>query len=99
MKQKTVNIHKKFFLKFFFIGVFVIGIVCGVVYLSFQLSPWPSALLIRMEFEKNAAATSQSLEKYVPSGITSISNQQYRLHDSDAYLDVYYPASSTKALS
>jgi acetyl esterase len=68
-------------------------LVSVIIYLSFQLSPWPSALLIRYQFEKNALATSKALEKYVPTGIDATLNQQYRPNDPDAFLDAYYPGS------
>lgn len=61
------------------------------VYSSFQLSPWPKALLIRYGFDKGAVEIARKLEKHVPSGVNAILNQQYRLQDNDAHLDVFYP--------
>jgi acetyl esterase len=61
------------------------------IYIAFQVSPWPSALLIRKGFDDNDKKVAQALEKYLPAGITEIENQPYRQNDSDALLDVMYP--------
>ncbi len=61
-----------------------------LTFLAFKFSPWPSALLIRYAFEKEAKKTNDALSKYVPGGISQIPDQQYDLKDSDAFLDVYY---------
>lgn len=63
--------------------------VLGVL-IAFKVSPWPASMLIRYEFQKGGAKTSKELEKYVPSGITEMQNQQYRQNDRDGYLDVFY---------
>lgn len=63
------------------------------VYIAFQVSPWPNALVIRYFFDKGGTKMAASMEKYVPSGIASVKNQQYRQHDKDAKLDVFYPQS------
>jgi len=74
------------------IGIFgTILLLILAIYIAFRVSPWPSALLIRYEFDKGGASVSQALEKHVPSGITQIENQQYRQADNDALLDVFYP--------
>lgn len=82
----------------------LIGIVITIlvliiaVWVAFQVSPWPGSLIIRDEFTKGGEKVSQALEKYVPEGIASIDNQQYRPDDSDAYLDVFYPEKTTGSL-
>jgi len=71
-----------------------LSIVIGLIilsYLSFRLSPWPSALLIRSAFNKDAVKTNKALEKYVPKNVHSVLNVSYNSDDSDALLDVYYP--------
>jgi acetyl esterase/lipase len=79
----------------------LIGIVATIVllvvavYIAFQVSPWPSSMLIRNEFDKNSAKVAEALEKHVPAGVVSVENQQYRLNDDDAYLDVFYPKGTT----
>lgn len=61
------------------------------IYIAFQVSPWPSALLIRHEFNKGGVKTAAALEKYVPENIDSQRNVHYKTDDKDAFLDVYYP--------
>ncbi|XGV95726.1 MAG: alpha/beta hydrolase [Leptolyngbya sp. BL-A-14] len=61
------------------------------VYGSFQLSPWPKALLIRYGFDKGAVEIAQKLEKHVPPGVAAILDEPYRTNDKDALLDVFYP--------
>lgn len=78
--------------------VAVFAVLVGLIWVAFQVSPWPSALLIRDLFDKNAHEVSQALEKHVPSDVDSVLNQQYRANDSDGYLDVYYPKATTKQL-
>lgn len=81
------------------IGIAItILVLIGAVWVAFQISPWPNSLLIRYEFTKGGEKVSQALEKYVPEGIESIDNQQYRPNDSDAYLDVFYPGKTTGSL-
>ena len=63
------------------------------VFISFQVSPWPGALVIRYFFDKGGHKTSVAMQKYVPNTVSSITNQQYREHDKDAKLDVFFPSS------
>lgn len=78
--------------------VATIAILAAAVWIAFQVSPWPGSLIIRYEFEQNDAKVTEALEKHIPSGIAAIENQQYRPNDDDAYLDVFYPESSTEPL-
>ena len=78
--------------------ILVFALLIGIVYIAFQVSPWPSALLIRDMFTKDAAEKSQALEKYVPSDIASSLNHQYKQGDKDAQLDVYTKDSTTGQL-
>ncbi len=65
--------------------------------LAFRLSPWPGAMIIRLVFTRSDIKTSKALDKHQPSiPVASILNQQYRAHDGDAFLDVYFPASIQK---
>lgn len=71
------------------------------VYIAFQVSPWPQSLVIRYFFDKGGAKTSAAMAKYVPDTVSGQTNIQYREHDKDAKLDVFYPdsvAHTTKAL-
>jgi len=90
--NKSRPLYKKI-LKIIAWVVGVIILLTGIIYAAFQVSPWPSALLIRSAFEKNAEKQSAIMAKYVPEGVNSVKNIQYKQGDSDAYLDVYYPSS------
>lgn len=72
------------------------GIIGGVIvlalalYIFAQVSPWPKALFFRYEMNKMSDQMARITNKYVPAGITSVENQQYRPNDNDGYLDVFY---------
>jgi acetyl esterase/lipase len=98
-KPSLWHAHRKSWL--WLIGIFGgIAILALATVIAFRVSPWPGALFIRYFFDKGGQQTSQKLQKYVPSGISGIRNQQYRPKDKDAFLDVYYPTAtpSNKAL-
>jgi acetyl esterase len=63
------------------------------VYVAFQVSPWPSALLVRYAFDVDGARTAKALEKHLPANVSEILNQQYAPDDRDALLDAFYPSS------
>ncbi len=67
------------------------------VYIFAQISPWPKSLFFRYEMTKMSDQLAEITDKYVPSGITSVDNQQYRPNDGDGYLDVFYPDGTTTA--
>jgi acetyl esterase/lipase len=67
----------------------VVIVLCAV--LAFNLSPWPSALLIRYVFESGAADVKKDMEQFAPSGIAELLDEEYRPFDADARLDVYFP--------
>jgi acetyl esterase/lipase len=72
----------------------IVGVVLLII-LAFRVSPWPGALVIRAVFNSGGEKTLQALEKHTPSvAITTIANQQYHSGDSDAMLDVYFPANT-----
>jgi len=69
-----------------------------VVWLAFTFTPYPGAWLIRYDFNKNGVKLTQELERHEPrSGITILSDQQYRQGDNDAKLDVYVPDNVAKS--
>jgi acetyl esterase len=69
----------------------ILGLIVAVL-IAFRVSPWPGAMIIRYVFTKSDIKTSQALEKHQPkSRVSTITNQQYRPHDPDAFLDVYLP--------
>jgi len=72
------------------VGIAVV--VASGTFIAFQVTPWPSALLIRYAFTKDAARVSQALERHVPAGGAARLNERYDPNDSDAYLDIFYPS-------
>ena len=76
----------------------IVGIcaaIVGLIYIAFQVSPWPSALLLRDAFNKSNLNLNADLKKYVPNNVDSIPNLQYKVGDKDAYLDTYFPNTVT----
>lgn len=61
------------------------------VYITFQVSPWPSAMLIRSSFNKGGVKMNEDMAQFVPSGITSKKDIQYDPSGDDTFLDIYYP--------
>lgn len=72
-------------------AIAVLGII---VLLAFRLSPWPSAMLIRRAFNKEAVRVNKALDPHVPDSVATIPNLQYDATDRDALLDVYFPAAA-----
>jgi len=75
--------------------VWIIGsavALLAILLLAFQLSPWPSVLVIRRAFDKGAAEASQALEKHVPAGVAAVRNETYDVADPDGRLDVFFPS-------
>jgi acetyl esterase/lipase len=62
-----------------------------VVLLSFRISPWPGALLIRFVFDKGGVAVNEALAKHVPPGIVERLDLSYDPADPDATFDVFLP--------
>lgn len=73
-------------------------ILIFTLFLSFKISPWPAALMLRYVFEKEAEKANLLLEKHVPEGVSEVLDIPYDLQDKDAYLDIYYPTNNTQHL-
>lgn len=69
----------------------IILIIATLGFAAYQFTPWPSALIIRNQFNKAGKENNDKLITYLPAAVTSVKNQQYIPGDDDAYLDVYYP--------
>lgn len=99
MKTKGSAKHKPFYrskLLWWPVGS-IIGLAL-VIFLAFQLSPWPGTLLVKYIFTSNAKKSLAAMEKYTPSTpIKLISNQQYKSGDINALLDVYIPESAVQS--
>lgn len=84
------------------VGVFSALVVVSVV--VFNVSPWPSALIIRQVFQDGAKKTAAIMAPYAPtSGVESIYNVQYGddkfvTKSTFTELDVFYPTGTTKPL-
>lgn len=70
------------------VAVFAIG-----VYAAFQLSPWPSVLLIRYAFHVDGTKTIAALEKHVPADVSANLDVRYLPDDPQALMDIYFPSS------
>lgn len=76
----------------------ILAVILSVL-IWFKVSPWPGAMVIRYVFSRNDAKMSEALKKHAPaSPITVIANQQYRTHDPDAFIDVYFPQNTQSKL-
>jgi acetyl esterase/lipase len=88
--------RRPFFRKKWFlwpVGLLLTIVICIV--LAFNLSPWPSALLIRYVFESGADDVKKEMQQFAPGGITELPDESYRPDDGDAKLDVYFPEASS----
>jgi acetyl esterase/lipase len=71
------------------IGAVIVG---AGVYAAFQLSPWPSVLLIRHAFAKGGAEAAASIAHLVPKDVSAQRDLHYMAGDPDALFDVFAPA-------
>ena len=75
-----------------------LGLAGIATFVAFQVSPWPSALLIRYAFDKGGHETDAKLADLVPSGVVSTTDIAYRADDPDALLDVHRPENAAGPL-
>jgi acetyl esterase len=69
-----------------------VGLLIVAVYVAFQISPWPTVLLLRRGWDAGGIATNRALQRFVPAGVTDQLNLRYDAADADASLDVFYPS-------
>ncbi len=74
------------------VAVMAVAVIGGAVYAAFQLSPWPSVLLIRYAFDQGAAEAAAAVAPHVPQGISARLGLSYAAGDHDALFDVFAPA-------
>lgn len=72
--------------------VSVAAVMVVLVLGAAQVSPWPSAMLIRYMFDTDGKRTNANLANRVPAGVSGVLNETYDPGDPDARLDVFYPA-------
>lgn len=68
------------------------ALLAVAAYTAFQVSPWPSVLLRRVEWNRGGITMNNALQKYVPANVVSRLNLEYDKTDNDARLDVFYPS-------
>jgi acetyl esterase len=73
------------------IGITAIACLAVALCIGWKVSPWPSALLVRYLFDKQAVRVNAELAKHLPEGVGELRNERYDPSDDDALLDVYYP--------
>ncbi|MGW5241655.1 alpha/beta hydrolase [Monashia sp. NPDC004114] len=79
------------------LGAAVVGTVAGALgalAVVTRLTPWPSAMLVRVIFDRGARDASDALEKHVPPGLHEVLGETYAAGDPDARIDVFRPAGS-----
>jgi acetyl esterase/lipase len=79
----------------------VIGAVVVIgagVYAAFQLSPWPSVLLIRHSFHKSSVELAALIAPLVPKGVSAQRELSYAPGDRDALFDVFAPTDAPAPL-
>ncbi|GLQ53046.1 lipase [Devosia nitrariae] len=73
---------------FWILGIIVV--LALVIFLAFQLSPWPSVAIIQQVFSRGDQASEAALEKYVPDNIITRQDLTYG-EGRDEIFDVNYP--------
>jgi acetyl esterase len=61
-------------------------------YVAVRASPWPSALLFRIPFNRQARLVSRALAAHVPANVSAQVNERYHPRGRHTYLDVFHPA-------
>jgi len=64
-----------------------------------QVSPWPSAMVIRAAFKSGGAHASAALGKHVPRDVAATFDVAYAAGDADEALDVFVPRTRTHPLT
>jgi acetyl esterase len=74
-------------------GYILVGLAAAIAtgYAAFTFSPWPSVLLIRYAFHKDAVEKNRALEKHVPANVSGLRDERYG-DGPDELLDVFFPA-------
>lgn len=69
----------------------VVALLAVAIVLLFLLSPWPSALLLRIYMDKGGNSTAAALEARAPKNVSAQRDLQYEAGRPEA-LDVFYPS-------
>lgn len=79
------------------VSLSVVTALAMIVWIAFQVSPWPGVLVLRATGQDGLEA-GQQLAGYVPADITRELDHVYDPGDPDARMDVIYPAGATGRL-
>jgi acetyl esterase len=94
-KPKRYTFYRK---KRFIVPVSILLICIIVLAIAFKVSPWPSAILIRISYDRGGRQQLKSLQPFTPqTALTVFSNQSYKQDDKVALLDVYIPTAAIKS--
>jgi acetyl esterase/lipase len=78
--------------------VAAVVVISGAVYAAFQLSPWPSVLLIRYSFDQGGAEAAAAVAPHVPQGVSERLGLSYAPSDDDALFDLFAPVDAAGPL-
>jgi acetyl esterase len=76
--------------KLIFWAAVVAVLILLAIYTTFQVTPWPSALLMRRSMD--GSDRDRMLEKRSTPNISAYLNEPYDAKDADAFLDLFYPS-------
>ena len=89
--------HRRWFKTRITLGI-IIAIVLIVAIVG-AITPWPSAMVIRAVFTQGGDAAAAEMERHVPDAqLTETLDISYGDDGADTTMDVFTPASATKAL-
>lgn len=75
-----------------------LAVLVLAVVVAFQVSYWPTTLLLRHSPDLNGQAALEALEAHVPDGVTGVLDEVYAEGDPDSRVDVFYPEGTTDRL-
>src|ERR1700684_4044696 len=68
-----------------------VTLLASLTYIAFQVSPWPSSIMVRRMMDQGDSEAAMRFEKHAPAGVVAALNEHYDAGDEDAYLDVFKP--------
>ena len=72
--------------------VIVLLVLLILLIIAMEISPWPSALMIRLLFSDNAEKLASKMLPFAPTTVTSTLDIQYGTGDSYTLLDIFQPS-------
>lgn len=78
--------------------LFALGVIASAgLVIAYTFTPWPRALRVRIDYDRDSKATAERLAPLVPPGVTAILDQPYDPDNSDVRLDVFRPTDDARA--